>query len=132
MSNFIRELNRLLDIHTSLSTAYHPQSDGQTERVNQEIEQYLRVFVNHRQDNWAEWLSLAEFCHNNRVQASTRQSPFMLNTGRNPRLGTESIRSIRVESAANFVKRIQSARKEAESALHKAADDMARYYDRNR
>ena len=56
----------------------------------------------------------------------------MLNTGRNPRLGTEPIRSVRVESAANFVKRMQSARKEAESALHKAADDMARYYDRNR
>ena len=56
----------------------------------------------------------------------------MLNTGRNPRLSTEPIRSVRVESAANFVKRMQSARKEAESALHKAADDMARYYDRNR
>ena len=56
----------------------------------------------------------------------------MLNTGRNSRLGTKSIRSVRVESVANFVKRIQSARKEAESALHKAADDMARYYDRNR
>ena len=83
VSNFMRELNRLLDIHTSPSTAYHPQSDGQTERVNQEIEQYLRVFVNHRQDDWAEWLPLAEFCHNNRVQASTRQSRFMLNTGRN-------------------------------------------------
>ena len=88
VSNFIRELNKLLGIHTSPSTAYHPQSDGQTERANQEVEQYLRVFVNHRQDDWAEWLPLAEFCHNNRVQASTRQTPFKLNTGRDPRLGT--------------------------------------------
>ena len=132
VSNFMRELNRLLGIQTTPSTAYHPQTDGQTERVNQEIEQYLRVFVNHRQDDWAEWLPLAEFCHNNRVQASTRQSPFMLNTGRDPRLGTEPLRDVRVESAANFVKRMKSARKEAEAALHKAADDMARYYDRNR
>ena len=51
VSAFMRELNRLLDIKTTPSTAYHPQTDGQTERVNQEIEQYLRLFVNHRQDD---------------------------------------------------------------------------------
>ena len=56
----------------------------------------------------------------------------MLNTGRDPRLGTEPLRDVRVESAARFVERMKSSRKEAEAALHKAADDMARYYDRNR
>ena len=56
----------------------------------------------------------------------------MLNTGRDPRLGTEPLRNVRVESAARFVERMKSSRKEAEAALHKAADDMARYYDRNR
>ena len=132
VSNFMRELNKLLGIHTSPSTAYHPQSNGQTERANQEVEQYPRVFVNHRQNDWAEWLALAEFCHNNRIQASTRQTPFMLNTGRNPRLGTEPIRNTRLESVAKFVENMESARKEAEAALHKAAEDMARYYDRHR
>ena len=132
VSNFMRELNKLLGIHTSPSTAYHPQSDGQTERANQEVEQYLRVFVNHRQDDWAEWLALAEFCYNNRIQASTRQTPFMLNTGRNPRLGTEPIRNTRLESVAKFVENMESAMKEAEAALYKAAEDMARYYDRHR
>jgi len=48
MVGMIRELNNLLGIQTKLSTAYHPQMDGQTERINQELEQYLRVFINYR------------------------------------------------------------------------------------
>ena len=132
VSGFMRELNKLLGIKTAASTAYHPQTDGQTERVNQEIEQYLRLFVNHRQDDWAEWLSLAEFCQNNRVQASTRQTPFMLNSGRHPRLGVEPMREAQHASVDDFVQRMQSARNEAEAALQQAADDMARYYDQQR
>lgn len=129
VSAFMRELSRLLGIKVNASTAYHPQTDGQTERANQEVEQYLRLFINQRQDDWHEWLSLAEFCINNRVQASTRQTPFMLNTGRHPRLGTEPIRASKVASAEEFVSRMQFARQEAEAALHRAAEDMARYYD---
>jgi len=132
VSEFMKELNSLLGIKTAASTAYHPQTDGQTERANQEVEQYLRLFVNHRQDDWPEWLSLAEFSYNNRVQASTRQTPFMLNNGRHPRLGTEPVRDSRVASVDDFVKNMQGARKEAEAALHRAADDMARYYDQHR
>lgn len=132
VSGFMRELNRLLQIKTTPSTAYHPQTDGQTERVNQEVEQYLRLFCNHRQDDWAEWLSLAEFSHNNRVQASTRQSPFMLNSGRHPRLGVEPLREVKHESVEQFLKKMESARAEAEAALHQAADDMTRYYNQQR
>lgn len=132
LSGFVKELYRLLGIKSSPSTAYHPQSDGQTERANQEVEQYLRLYVNHRQDDWVEWLSLGEFCYNNRIQSSTRQTPFMLNTGRNPKLGIEPFRSSQNESVDDFVQNLQSARKEAEAALHKAADDMARYYDQHR
>jgi len=50
VAEMIRELNNLLGIQTKLSTAYHPQTDGQTERINQELEQYLRVFIDHRQE----------------------------------------------------------------------------------
>jgi hypothetical protein len=132
VSKFMKELNSILGIKTAASTAYHPQTDGQTERANQEVEQYLRLFVNHRQDDWAEWLPLAEFSHNNRIQASTHQTPFMLNTGRHPRLGIEPLRESKMDSVDAFVKRMQFARKEAEAALHKAAEEMARYYDQNR
>jgi len=53
-AGLIKELNKMLGIETKLSTAYHPQIDGQTERINQELEQYLRMYVNHRQNNWSE------------------------------------------------------------------------------
>ena len=49
-----KELNKILEIETKLSMAYHPQTDRQTERTNQELEQYLRMYVNHRQNNWSE------------------------------------------------------------------------------
>ena len=71
--------------------AYHPQTDGQTERVNQEVEQFLHLFINQRQDDWYDWLLIAEFAYNDQVHASTQTSPFMLNTGQNPRLGFEPI-----------------------------------------
>jgi hypothetical protein len=132
VSTFMRELNKLLDIRTTPSTAYHPQTDGQTERVNQEIEQYLRLFVNHRQDDWVEWLPLAEFSHNNRVQASTRQTPFMLNYGQHPRLGVEPTKTTKVESVDDFVQRMKANQEEARAALHQAAEDMARFYDLHR
>ena len=60
-SDFIKELNTILGIKTKISTPYHPQTDGQTERVNQELEQYLRLFIERRQEDWPEWLALAEF-----------------------------------------------------------------------
>ncbi len=88
-SRVMRELNRLLGIKTATSTAFHPQTDGQTERVNQELEQYLRLFVNHRQSDWMNWLPMAEFTYNNRVQAATKYTPFLLNAGQHPRMGIE-------------------------------------------
>ena len=56
----MRELNNLLGIQIKLSMAYHPQMDGQTERMNQELEQYLRVFIDHRQEQWPDWLGTVE------------------------------------------------------------------------
>ena len=53
-AGMMRELNKMLEIETKLSTAYHLETDGQMERTNQELEQYLRMYVNHRQNNWAE------------------------------------------------------------------------------
>ena len=111
------------------STTYHPQTDGQTEHVNQEVEQFLRLFVNQRQDDWYDWLSIAKFAYNNRVHASTQTSPFMLNTGQNPRLGFEPIRETRLESLDNFTSRMAQATDKAQAALVKAANDMAQFYD---
>jgi len=67
----MKELNEILGIKSKLSTAFHPQIDRQTERVNQELEQYLRMFIDHRQEQWPEWLGTAEFAYNNKVYSST-------------------------------------------------------------
>jgi len=65
-----------LSINHRLSSAFHPQTHGQTERQNQTMEQYLRAFCNYEQDNWVELLLLAEFAYNNSVHHSTRMTPF--------------------------------------------------------
>ena len=61
----MKELYKLLHIEGNPSTAYHPQTDGQMEQVNQELEQFLQLYVNHHQTDWSDWLALAEFAHNN-------------------------------------------------------------------
>ena len=82
-----KELNKMLGIQTKLSTAFHSQTDGQTECMNQELEQYLQFFVDHRQKDWPEWLALAEFAINNKVHSTTKVSPFIANYGRKVRMG---------------------------------------------
>jgi hypothetical protein len=81
VAEFTRELYGMLGIKLAATTAYHPQGDGQTECVNQELEQYLWLFVNQRQDNWADLLPLAEFQYNNHIHSSTQHQPFLLDSG---------------------------------------------------
>ena len=88
VSDFWRELFTALQIKQRLSSSYHPQTDGQSERANQSLEQYLRAFVNYAQDDWVDWLPMAEFALNNHVSDSTGVSPFFANTGRHPRMAT--------------------------------------------
>ena len=125
----MRELNKLLGIKVTASTAYHPQTDSQTEWVNQEIKQYLRLFVNQCQDDWFDWISLAEFSYNNQIHSSTQTTPFLLDNGQQPRLGVEPIREIWLEALEEFIICMEEVTKEARSALEKAADDMAHFYD---
>jgi len=75
----------LVGVKHKLSTAYHPQTDGQTERLNQTLEQYLRNFVNFRQDNWVKLLPMAQFAYNSAVTETTKISPFYANYGYEPR-----------------------------------------------
>jgi hypothetical protein len=81
MAKFTCALNQLLSMETALSTAYHPQMDRQTERINQELEQYLRLYVNRMQTDWVDWLPIAEFAYNNHEHSATGHSPFYLEYG---------------------------------------------------
>ena len=85
-------LSKILGIKVTASMAYHPQTNGQTKCVNQEVKQFLHLVINQRQDNWYDWLSIAKFAYNDQVHASTQTSLFMLDAGQNPRLGLEPIR----------------------------------------
>jgi len=71
-------------VKLDMSTAFHPQSDGQTERTNRTLEQYLRHYISHNQDDWDLLLTAAEFAYNNAQSASTRLSPFEVCNGRSP------------------------------------------------
>ncbi|SJL16681.1 uncharacterized protein ARMOST_20210 [Armillaria ostoyae] len=134
VSKFMTELYRMLDIKQNASTAFHPQTDGQTERVNQEIEKYLRIFVNFQQDDWADWLPLAEFAHNNRVHSATEKSPFMILYGRNPHTMPNSPRPTgsKVPAATDFSQKMTKIHQETEAALEKAAERMKTQYDKHK
>jgi hypothetical protein len=84
-SSFWQGVAKQLNIHQAMSTAFHPQTDGQTERVNSILEDYLRAFVNSTQSDWNDYLWLAEFAYNNAFHDSVRSTPFFLNNGRHPR-----------------------------------------------
>jgi len=127
-----KELNKMLGIEMRLSTAFHPQMDGQMERMNQELEQYLRFFVEHRQKDWPEWLASAEFAANNKVHTATKVLPFIANYGKEMRMGGDIRRKGKVESAMEFVERIKKVHEEAEAALKKTQGEMKRYADRSR
>ena len=114
-----KELNRMLGIRTKLSTIFHPQTDGQTEYMNQELEQYLWFFVDHRQKNWPEWLVLAEFAINNKVHSTTKISLFMANYGRELKMGGDIRRKEKMEKVREFVERMKKVQKEAGTALKK-------------
>ena len=85
VSKFTCALLGLYDIKGNRSTAFHLESDGQTERVNQILEQYLRIYCSYHQDDWSQLLPLTEFVYNNAKNASMGTSPFFANYGYHPR-----------------------------------------------
>ena len=83
-STFWQNVMDRLGTYTAMSTAYHPQTDGQTERANRTIEEMLRSYVTTAQIDWDEHVSMLELAYNNATQASTQFSPFFMNYGLHP------------------------------------------------
>jgi len=83
-SKFMEEFTKALGTKRQLSTAYHPQTDGQMERINQEIGMFLWHYMNYQQDNWTDWLATVEFQYNDKKHAAMERTPFELNFGRHP------------------------------------------------
>ena len=84
VSAFFCSLRKVLDMKLHFTSGYHPEGDGQTERTNQTLEQYLRVYCNYQQNNWSELLLLAEFAYNNAPSTTTGLTLFYANKGYHP------------------------------------------------
>jgi len=132
VAGMMKELNNLLGIQIKLLIAYHPQTDRQTERINQELEQYLRVFINHRQEQWPDWLGTAEFTYNNKVHAATKTLPFKANYGQDPKMGFEGRRKGKYEAAEKFIERMRKIQEKAKAALGKVQEEMKKFANRKR
>jgi len=135
-SLFWKALFKNLGTKLSMSTAFHPQTDGQTERTNRTLEQMLRIFVNYRQDNWDEQLASAEFAYNNAKQTSTKISSFFLNHGQDPQtpaslLADQSL-DCNVPTTTEFVENIAKTIKNATENLQKAQESQRKYADKHR
>ena len=129
IARFWKRLLDLLKIKRSLSSGYHPESDGQSERTIQTLEQYLRCFINYQQDNWLHYLPLAEFSYNNSKHASTGISPFFALTAQHPRWSFDTPGSSINPSAEERLDQLQSVQAvlhqhllEAQANQKKAAD----------
>ena len=132
IAGLIKELNKMLEIKSKLSMAFHPQTDGQTERVNQELEQYLRIFIDHKQEQWPEWLGMVEFAYNNKVHLSAKTLLFKANYRQDPRMGFEGRKKGKYMGAEKFVEKMREIQEKAKVALGKAQKDMKKYVDRKR
>jgi hypothetical protein len=129
-AGYMRELLKRSGIRQNISTAYHPQTDGQTEHLNQEVEKYLRAFVNHRQDDWATWLTTAEFMYNDHPHAATGYTPFYLVTGQHPWKGEVGRVDSRYESVNERLQELRKVRVEAATSLLENAECMKKAHDR--
>jgi len=126
------ELNGMLGIKSKLLMVFYSQTDRQMERINQELEQYLRMFIDHRQEQWPKWLETAEFAYNNKMQSSTRMSPFKANYEQDPRMGFEGRKKEKYEGAKKFIEKIKKIQEEAKVILGKVQEEKKKYADRKR
>jgi hypothetical protein len=133
-SRFWKELSCLMDVHLAMSTAFHPQTDGQTERANRTLITMLRNFVDHRQSNWDLLLSAAEFATNNATNSSTGASPFFLNSGSHPNVPMSLLTPMPGPnpSANDFVQLQQEALILAKESLTAAQERQAANADTHR
>ena len=132
VAELMRELNKILEIKMRLLTAFHPQTDRQIEWIDQELEQYLKFFIEHRQKDWPEWLVSAEFAVNNKVHMATKVLPFMTNYRRELRMEGNIGKKEKVEKATEFVERMKQVQEEAEIVLKKVQENIKKQADKGR
>jgi transposase InsO family protein len=132
-SNYWTTLLAAIGTKKKLSTAYHPQTDGQTERVNQTMETYLRIYCNQQQDNWVSLLPMAQIAYNNKLSEATGVTPFFANHGRHPNLFTRSLDSnIQTDSAISSVQKLKEVHQKSLENIAKAQSRAISYVNKKR
>ena len=117
VSHFFRSLGKALDMKLHFTSGYHPEGDGQTECVNQTLEQYIQIFTNYQQDNWSSLLPLAEFSYNNAPNATTGVSPFFANKGYDPAITIHPEYELASSRAHKFVTDLSELHEELRKAI---------------
>jgi transposase InsO family protein len=124
-----KEFCKEAGIETRMSTSYHAQTDGQSERTNRTFTQILRMFVNYFQNDWDEHLPMIEFAMNNASSATTRHSPFFLNFGKHPRQpGTITTPANREQQSFEAMEKTMEKVREC---IKIAKEQQAKYYNRS-
>jgi len=100
--------------------------------VNQELKQYLGMFIDYRQEQWPEWLGTAEFAYNNKVYSSTQMMLFKANYRQDPRMGFKGRKKGKYKRAEKFIEKMREIQKKAKAALRKVQEEMKKYADRKR
>ena len=133
-AGFWKELTSLLGTRQCMSSAFHPQTDGQTERLNRVLEEMLRHFINPIGSDWVKYLSLVEFAYNNSRNLTTKFTPFKLNYGLDPVTPASSVpeRKQKVPAAQLFFRNMTEDLARARQALLDAQTRMKSYEDQSR
>ncbi|CAJ0919665.1 unnamed protein product [Ranitomeya imitator] len=132
ISRFWRSLCKLLDVALEFSSAYHPQSNGQVERVNQVLTNYLRHFVNGHHSDWADLLPWAEFSYNNHVGESSSNSPFFIVYGQHPKIPTPLPPASSNPAAESLAKDFTKVWTETRTSLEQASVRTKEHADKRR
>jgi len=132
-SRFWRTLFEQLGTKLSMSTAFHPQTDGQTERMNRTLEEMLRAYVTYNQDQWDEYLPAAEFAYNNSQQTSTGYTPFELDNGQHTLTPASLLsQTTSVPAADNFLEHWDNMINMAKDSLREAQENQMKYANQHR
>jgi len=131
---FWTTLMKLMGTKLNMSTAFHPQSDGQTERANRTLEEMLRAYISYHQKDWDKFLPMLEFAYNNSVNPSTGFSPFLLNYGHHPLVPASLFKpsTTNVPSVSDFVEKQASALAQAQDTITEAQNRQKQHADQNR
>jgi transposase InsO family protein len=131
-SNYWTTLLAAIGTKRKLSTAYHPQTDGQTERTNRTMKAYLRIYSNQQQNNWVSLLPMAQLAYNNKLSEATKQTPFYANHGRHPNLFTRTFPSQKTDAAMITAEELKKVHEQLRYHIKTAQRNSISYVNKKR